>query len=411
MNIQQLGVIIGKNQIDSSLNLNLHDGQKIVGRILSVTSAPSQIASQVLLELAGHTLPARVEGFSVNAGSLFLFNVSLAKQGKIELKIISEFNGENNVESQFENLELNICQQLLERGVKPSPENVVKISRYLMDFQTKYQQILEPKIIAFLMAQKLPVKPDTILFSWLSQDGELRNYLWNLLQKAKMMDRELILKPTLTTDSILKMLEQITTQNVLSQKQNHPQLSENSLNHPDLISTNSENEQSEGQAAFCTVNNDSNKGELTESTRDGGLEKLQTVLKQSIQLSRMTDHHPQDQFMTTGLYPFLIKDSHGECHEGYIAWEERKNSHQNKEKEQLIRIKLYTDNLGDIIVKLSIKPDNAHIRLEVESKEVQAYLLKNGQALEAIMELKTTMTVGLIEQSEQTITGKVDLWM
>lgn len=401
MNIQRLDVIIGKNQTGIAGELNLRDGQKIVGRILNVEN------DQVLLEMAGHILPAKVEGLSVSAGSLFLFKVSLAKENQIELKVISNLQGETNPTNVSKDIqvqsspEYRLYQALSEMGVKPLPENLAKMIRVMAEYQTKYQQVPELKAFALLFAQKWPVTPGTTMLAWMSQDPEVRSYLWNLLQDSGLLEKYLIIKPSNNRNQIIRALQQI--QNQPESNGESPLLKEVSSNQSDLsLKIQQENEK------LLLAENSERK--LVDSFSEKSLESIREVLQKSFQLSSNWSRS-SDRPVVGGFYPFLVPDSQGKLHECFIEWQEEQNLKEKNQKEQLIRVQLFTDNLGEILLQVRIKPNHTLVDIRVESDPIRQILQEKKVELINTIDISATVTISLREKVTQPISGKVDLWM
>jgi hypothetical protein len=167
--------------------LNLKEGQTIIGRIISMSG------EDALLDLAGRPLQAKVEGNPPLApGTTASFKVAADPQGRIVLRLTT--NGAENKETNFQNinpkttpdpvLQKTIISALKQAGLPVTPETTAKVFQYLMDFQAKYQQPISPQVFTFIMAQKWPVTPGTILLALTHQDPKLRDLLWNTLQKS-----------------------------------------------------------------------------------------------------------------------------------------------------------------------------------------------------------------------------------
>jgi hypothetical protein len=179
------------NQLQLLTELNLKEGQKVIGRVISLST------DEALLEIAGRPIQAKIEGNPPPAGSTQTFLVNTDEQGRVILKVLqnpSETSSENlkgnsvslkaDPDPEAANIRKSIVSALTKDGLPPTNENVDKVARYLQDFQAKYQQPLNPKVFTFIMAQKWPVTPATVLASWVHQDPEARDVLWDKLQDS-----------------------------------------------------------------------------------------------------------------------------------------------------------------------------------------------------------------------------------
>lgn len=196
------------NTLQTVSELNLKEGQIIMGKIISLA------LDEAVLEIAGRTLQAKVEGNPPAAtGQVATFQVSKDEIGRILLKfvtndgsvnlggtasanntgatgninntnVVAQKSQETNVKAPDPAVLKNIQAALLREGIAPDPENINKIWRNMQDFQAKYQQPVKPEVMAFIAAKKWPVTPGTILASMVFQDKETREFLWNLLRKS-----------------------------------------------------------------------------------------------------------------------------------------------------------------------------------------------------------------------------------
>lgn len=175
------------NTFQTISELNLKEGQIIMGKIISLAK------DEAVLEIAGRTLEAKVEGNPPAAtGQVATFQVSKDEMGRVLLKFITNVNDSGGVIPAETNLDKapepavlkNIQAALRREGAAPTPENIDKIWHGLQDFQAKYQQPLNPQVLAFIVAKKWPITPGTTLASMVFQDKETRDLLWNLLKKS-----------------------------------------------------------------------------------------------------------------------------------------------------------------------------------------------------------------------------------
>ena len=174
--------------------LNLKEGQRIIGKIIRLAG------DQALLEMAGRPLTAKVEGVqNLNPGSAYTFEVATDDQNRVVLRIANNQNtaapetGAQPSGSQSSNssqpelaVQKAIINALENAGLPVTNENIASVSGSLREFEAKYQQSLPPQVITFIISQKWPINPGTILAAWIHQDPGVRNLLWNLLQRAAL---------------------------------------------------------------------------------------------------------------------------------------------------------------------------------------------------------------------------------
>jgi hypothetical protein len=175
------------NSLQTIPELNLKEGQIIMGKIIGLAK------DEAVLEIAGRALEAKVEGNPPAAtGQVATFQVSKDETGRVLLKFIANVNDSGGVFPAETYLDKapdpavlkNIQAALRKEGTAPTPENIDKIWRGLQDFQAKYQQPLNPQVLAFIVAKKWPITPGTILTTMVFQNKETRDLLWNLLRKS-----------------------------------------------------------------------------------------------------------------------------------------------------------------------------------------------------------------------------------
>ncbi|MGE5581118.1 MAG: hypothetical protein ACM3X9_01120 [Bacillota bacterium] len=185
MKITGAGGFSVANPLQLLNEINLKEGQKVVGRIIGLST------DEALLEIAGRPLQAKIEGNPPPAGTTQTFLVATDEQGRVVLKVTpnsAEATAgsarDGNAAPEQSLLSKTIVSFLVKDNLPPTPENVAKVLRYMQEFEAKYRQSLNPKVFTFLMAQKWPVTPATILASWIYQDRETRDQLWTMLQNS-----------------------------------------------------------------------------------------------------------------------------------------------------------------------------------------------------------------------------------
>lgn len=174
--------------------LNLKEGQRIIGKVLRLAG------DQALLEMAGRPLSAKVEGVrSLNPGSAYTFEVATDDQNRIILRIVNNSTTAAPEESaQSAGLQPSngaqpdravakaIISALENAGLPVTGESIADIFGSLREFEAKYQQPLPPQVITFIISQKWPINPGTILAAWIHQDHGVRDLLWNQLYRAAL---------------------------------------------------------------------------------------------------------------------------------------------------------------------------------------------------------------------------------
>ncbi len=198
MKVSGSNIFSSINQLQVLSELNLKEGQKIIGRIIS------RSMDEAILDIAGRQVQAKIEGNPPPTGAPQTFLVQTDEQGRTILKVFNnpqEYPAETAAKSnnnpvlvktpinEGEILQKSITASLIKDGLKPTPENIQKVNQFIQEFQTKYQHTLQPKVFTFIMAQKWPVTPGTVLASWVYQDQEVRDLLWNKLPES-MTEKE-----------------------------------------------------------------------------------------------------------------------------------------------------------------------------------------------------------------------------
>lgn len=383
------------NQLQLLNELNLKEGQKVVGRISSLDD------DGAVLELAGRFIQAKIEGDLPPTGTSQTFVVKIDEQGRIILKVHqnlkitdSERVKANKVMEDVSG-QKKIIAALMKDGLPPSNDNVVKVTRYLQDFQTKYQQPVDAKVFTFIMAQKWPVTPAMILTSMVYQEPEVRDQLWNKLQKILMKQdagetflSQLNLKMQSNVPEIIHKLKSLAGKNILE-----------TTMEPAITASN---HQTQTKRISKLLTEDNPKQE----------KELESILEQNIALNKAI----LKETAVGGLYnlvPLLISDSQSGIHECMVRWKVEKDSDNSVDSDQIVYMTIPTDNLGDINMILRSGPRGTRINLRVSDEEVRKYLLKNTSAMKAALaEDNAKISISLTENEELNLkTSGVDLWM
>jgi hypothetical protein len=348
--------------------LGLKDGQKIIGRILSVS------ADEVWLQLAGKTLAAQLEGQPLLPGAVVLFRVALAESGKVELKVLTNLTkpatetitpGEADLRTWI----ATACRQL---GWEDGPAQVDQIYRDLQLFTAKYGQTPPPEIFVWLKTQNWPSTPGTILLAWLYQDQELRNLLWTRLRWNAQLKQQPGLLPQVwdPADSQLFDATLVNEQSALT------------------------------DPALPAVSKTESKSVW---------EQLQPLLEKSLNLDQDAAASSTATPPPTVL-PFLIQTTAALVTELRIKWSSKPKSGDTTGREELIRMVIPTENLGDIYLTVLLSTAKTQINFKVASPTIQEYLNRNLDDLKRLMNEHTSIVVG-VTAVNHAAEAKVDLWM
>lgn len=342
------------------------------------------------------------------ANQLKLLNELIDEQGRTILKV-QQNPQENNSESITSDIgsskanassvasedvimQRSIITALTKYGLPPSDENTAKIFHYIQDFNAKYQQPIKAQVFTFIMAQKWPVTPATILASWVFQEPEVRELLWDKLRK-----------PLSEQDTTKKFLSQIS----LKMQCNPPEIVNllKSLNTP-KVKTDSAIIGTKSQTDAET------KKFSAENNIDIHQEKIQLILEQNIAINKAILKET-----TVGglcnLIPLVVSDSQSTIHECMVQWKEEKSSNSSAGDDQTIYMTIPTDNLGNINLVLRSGPSGTRINLRVNTEEVRKCFIENTLAMKAALTKDNTLiTINLKENEDinPNIPG-VDLWM
>jgi hypothetical protein len=450
------------NNHDLAGQLGLKDGQKIIGRIIGFEQG------EVLLQLAGKTIAAKLEGEPAPQGSLVLFGVSILQAERIELKVIGNLSqpdesGENTqapASADDPRIKSLISAALKEFGLTDSPQNIEKIFSSLKAFESKYQQLLDPKVFSFLMEKNLPVTPGTVLFSWLYQDKELRNVLWNLLNRSPWVRDNPALLPKIVDlkgefpvfqgpgfnpeSELLSPDEPITVQTGKevgsgSESPTVPsgsgQTETKDSSKSSASSPPSPNPAIPGQAklqpepllplkthpqdAFKTgilrpsqVSSEGQELQNPGNKSDYGLaeiEKFKTVLEQSLRLEQAGNEKNQINGGET-IIPFLVRTPENTLREYIVKWNEKSSHTDRGEKLESVRVIIPTENMGDITLQMLVSSKKVRIGLKVTSDPVKNHITQNLGELKAAVGHAAQIAVTTVVTKSGT-EGGMDLWM
>ncbi|HYH05274.1 MAG TPA: hypothetical protein VEC37_19450 [Bacillota bacterium] len=355
--------------------LGLKDGQQIVGRLLSTSQ------HEALLQLAGKTIQTRLEGTQLAVGTLALFRVSLTESGTVELKVLTQLNGaeaaaklaEQTADPRFQSA---VYAALQEYGLAVSTENIALVLKNSSVFGDKWQQSLNPRVFAFLLKQKLPLTAGTVLLTWLYQDRDLRNYLWNSLHNSSVMQRNPTLLPKVID------LPDIRT----------------GAAQPEFPVT----QNMEGAVPAAPG------PKLPESLSEREALQLKTLLEQSANLELTVNPRPTDG--TEVILPLLVNLSANLVEEYRIRWREKGSNAAQPEREEWLRLTIPTENLGEINLAMLVSASRIRVGIKVESGTVKEYLLQHLPDLQTVLGAQAQISV-LLNDSANKTDSRFDLWM
>lgn len=368
----------------------LKEGQRIMAKIASVSR------EKVLLEIAGNTIEARNEGTSVTPGSVFLFTVKLAENGRIELKILANLSetGQNPDQSSQDANQI-LMGALKEEGLPSTPTNLQTLNRILSEIQLKLNILPLPKTAAFLMARNMPVTLENCIIAWVQTDRQLRDYWWNQLERAGWLDPQQIMQFSKDADHIFKWLSKNARQSVREQSQAGQQISETESFREKVI--------------LDQASDDADQPKAGKPARDSARWNKITEL-----LTRRPSEGPGQENIRTnqdssrnGL--FLVRDTQSRIHELVIEPDRKRDNREYGIPGQTLRLLIPTENLGEIEVLLSQNTQSPRIHFKVESDGVKEFLWREIGRLQEIIGSK--IQIGIETLPHRTENGGMDLWM
>ena len=439
--------------LSSIEELNLRDGQKIIGKVVSAST------DEALLEMTGRCFRAKIEDRPpLQSGAVFKFLVKHDSEGRVLLKIlnaaektsISNRAGISIKQANLDNLQKVVTRALTKEGLPVSKENVANIVRLLQNFQSKYQQSLPPQVLTFLTARGLPINSETIMTAWVFQDPELRNLLWNMLRQSGSLEssqaglsilRRLIIEMSSNPKELQTRLETLAKHLDIimghpNKNQEAPPTISQGLNSPlrQLVITKGfakglsrqfnldENTQLKDETTPNFTDNksplmDELKGLFSKLVATFGRkelrEKVEVLLDRNMALNKavLQEDNINGNY---NLIPLLINDSNNILHEVLIKCRDGLHEEKDDEGGQFLQLNIPTENLGEIRLALRIGRKGAQITFKVDNDVVRKYLLKYLNELkENFARNDVKIGVELVpkdKQMESSITG-VDLWI
>jgi hypothetical protein len=363
--------------------LGLKDGQSIVGRVIG--SAPNE----VVLQLAGKTLAAQLEGKPLIPGTVALFGVKTTPSGTVELQVLTNLAASEPGASEGDVLGAVIMAACRCFGQEGSPAQVDRIAEELRVLAAKYGQAPPPEALLYLRAQNWPVTPGTLLLSWLCHDRELRDYLWTRLRySASFKGQPGKLPPVwdlgnlLTGKTVGAPAAFSTIEPRFADDATDATDESTGVNHPILDCAEAE---------------------------ESRWEQMRPLLEKSLNLDREPPTRPGSALETVA--PFLIRTAMGLVTELRLKWS-TKSDNGAAGGEELVRLTVPTTNLGEIALTLLIRAERTQIIFKVGSAPAQEYLRRNLDDLKKLLGDKTQISVVRDEQLNLADTDtKVDLWM
>lgn len=452
--------------------LNLRDGQKIVGRVISAST------DEALLEMAGRSLRAKIEGApEIQPGAVLKFMVKRDSEGRVLLKVLGnepDVNHSGKVENGVEpNLQKAISYVLTKEGLPANQGNIDNYLQLIQSFQSKYQQSLPPQVLAFISAQNWQVNPETIITSWLFQDGELRDLLWNLLRRinseqsgsgllsrlilnmsanpeevytklktmVKQMDalvrylhdhqdldmphgldqtaadglfrRLLTAKDSDLAPSLRQLLEKLKADKPPINQFNHNEKAD--FSHKSLES-NVKSETTPLKLSQSPLFNEFKQliSKLADSVNSNTIrEKIEVLLDRNLALNKafLQENSINGSY---NLIPILINDPYNMLHEVLIKWREEPDEHRRGSVEQVLWMNIPTENMGEIHLSVRSGAGGTQINFKVDNDSVRKYLLMNMEELKrTVNNQDLVIKVGLAAKEKDfksTFQG-VDLWI
>jgi hypothetical protein len=373
--------------------LGLKDGQNIVGRIISMTD------HTVLLQLAGKTLTAQLEGRPLSPGTAALFGVTLAKSGQVELKVLSnltpaELTPESEAVLNSAGNQAALVAACRKLGWAGQAGQLGEIDREIRLFAARHGQTPPVELFVWLKMQNWPMTPGAILLAWLYRDQELRNLIWTRLRwLAQVKQEPEILPPVLEPDQSLPVPESPSpagAADISFSRENsgasHPELAAERLDEADPLL----------------------QPQVLRENRSGW-EQLRPLLEQSANLGRLVAN--TDSSAVTAVIPFLIQTSAALVTELRLEWSaESSRQGGSDEREELVRMVIPTENLGEIHLVLLVGREKTRINLKVASPAVRDYVDRYLAELKSQLNGPSQIGVSLISRPNSDET-KVDLWM
>lgn len=375
------------------------------------------------------------------------------------------------------NLQKAITTALTKEGLPATQENIENFTRLLQSFQSKYQQSLPPQILAFITARKLPVNSETIMTGWVFQDTELRNLLWNALRRTgteqsgtSVLARSIFgmsTKPEEIQTKLETLVKQLTTlirhangdqsgaaipvkqgqtaadglirQSFLDSNSEFSLLSRQSLTKQSSEPALRQFNQDGSSAPFVKVANNQTLSQtqtaevselpkvpiineikqlvskLTESFDPKDLrDKIEVLLDRNLGLNKaiLQENSVNGNY---NLIPLLVNDPQNMLHEIMIKWREESSARKDGSIDQVLRMNIPTENLGEIRLLLRTGSNGTQITFKVDNEAIRKYLVKNLTELKESVNRKDLSINVALEPKENSfnsaLNGGVDLWI
>lgn len=385
-------------QVRQFNELNLKNGQNVVGKIISLDQ------NEAVLELAGHTIQVKIECEPSAIGTSQTFSVSHDAEGRLLLKVIKNSSAmtaddqtnTNPIDSwktlgNSGNIALQkvIASALMKDNLPVTPENVTKIARYMQEFQSRYQQPIEPEVFSFMIARKWPMTSGTVLAAWINREPEVRDLLRKKLQETVSFKEERTLFP----ESILKLPGDVFE---ITKKLKF-------VSELRIADTKGQKNSAPGEPISPV------SGPNAEISK-----KLQWLLEKNVDIQKeLSKELPVHD--STNLVPLLIMDSGSNIHECFIDWKKEKGntSQNNTDSVQSIHAAIPTENMGIIHLQLKVSSNGVQIHLGVVSEDIRQYVRTHVSEMKLAISKENVMIAVNVSDEKKPYSKAygVDLWM
>jgi len=388
--IEQPGVYIQLQNLPSQLQHQWKDGQRIVAKIIRATAA------EVLLNMGGETVRAKVDGKPPEAGSVFVFRVRVADGQRIELKPLANLSEGRALEGFFPKDHV-LAHVLKEQGLSADKENLVALNRLLSELQLKLPLTPELKVAAFMLARGLPPSLGGYLLAWLHQDKRLRENLWNQLNAMGLLDKSAALNPEGDPDTLTGALWRLWKNSADVRERN---------GFAKAAMVFREN----GQAAAHVQPETEVTREASGDERKGRWKTLADLLSHPATWSEKRAAGDEASAVHYGAFPFLVRMAGDKIRECVVHWEEKQRN-AGTVREQTVHVLIPTEHLGEIALAATLSPYRPpHIRFQVETEEIRQFFVEQMADLRKVIGTQAKIEVETVTTSA-ALPEAVDVWM
>lgn len=390
MRVNQPGVFIQPQNLSSNIMHQLKEGQKIVAKIISVTD------NEVLLQVGGDQIRAKVEGNLPTAGSVFVFGIQKTDGQRIELKTLANLSEGRMMEGLFPEEHL-LANALKEQRLPVNKEKLDAFNRLLSEIQLKLQLNPNPKVAALMLFRGLPPSLGGYIIAWLHQDKKLRENLWNKLNEMGLVDRRAVFEPKGDAEELMQALWRLWKDSQRASETN------GFAKAAGLLQDNrhaADDIQLEAEAM------------LEETAREpkDKWKIIADLLSHPATWSEKGSSGDAARAVNYGAFPFLVQLAGDKIRECVVHWEEEQQVDKSM-TEQLIRVVVPTENLGEIVFTVIFCPRRSpRIRFQVESEEIQQLLSDQTETLRKIIGGQVRVEIETVKVKKDVSEG-VDLWI